>query len=69
MVRNQARNVRISNKKAPLIPHPPTQARLSPLPPSLLFNQFLPFFLYPAKLLRIPPVDIENPLSLQEIWF
>lgn len=60
MVRTQARNVRISNKKAPLIPHPPACG--PPFPPSLLFNQFLPFFLYPTKLLSMLSVDAETPL-------
>lgn len=56
MVRTQARNVRISNEKAPLIPHPPA----CPPAPGLLFNQFLPFSFTP-KITQHPPVDVETP--------
>lgn len=45
MVRTQARNVRISNKKAPLISYPPT---CHPLPVSSLIN-LSPFYLTPQN--------------------
>lgn len=62
MVRTQARNVRISNKKAPLISYPPS---CHPLPISSLIN-FSPFYLTPQNYSILPRRCRTPPLSL--VW-